>query len=281
MEQKKRNKTKTVIIVLAVLLALSLVALAGTLIIGKLYSHPGTVTVPDNLITPETETKSISPINGNENSGEAADAFIEADATPGNADTSGNTSLSGGSSTKRKAASINLYSQNARENKAFSVINMFPGDSETRYFRVRVAYRDRVTVHFNAVVRRGYEKLAEVLKVKITLLSTDELLYDGLMRDMPESVTHALSSPADTTEDLFYEIIAYLDTSVGNAYQNKALIADFKWWVLETGNLDDLPFTGDTLNTALLLTAAALSTAVCIVLLVTRKKKEDEADEKG
>ena len=55
MEQKK--KTKVIIIILAVLLGLSLLALAGTLIRARLTdSDPGAVTVPDNLITPEEDT---------------------------------------------------------------------------------------------------------------------------------------------------------------------------------------------------------------------------------
>ena len=55
MENKK--KVKIVIIVLAVLLGLSLLALGGTLVYNKLArSAPSTVTVPDNLITPDEDT---------------------------------------------------------------------------------------------------------------------------------------------------------------------------------------------------------------------------------
>ena len=55
MEQKK--KIKIVIIVLACLLGLSLLALGGTLVYNKLANKPpATVTVPDNLITPDEDT---------------------------------------------------------------------------------------------------------------------------------------------------------------------------------------------------------------------------------
>ena len=55
MEQKK--KIKIVIIVLACLLGLSLLALGGTLVYNKLANNPpATVTVPDNLITPDEDT---------------------------------------------------------------------------------------------------------------------------------------------------------------------------------------------------------------------------------
>ena len=54
---KKQNKIKIIIIVLAVLLALSLAALGGTLIYNKIANTtPATVTVPDNLITADEDT---------------------------------------------------------------------------------------------------------------------------------------------------------------------------------------------------------------------------------
>ena len=55
MEQKK--KIKVIIIVLACLLGLSLLALGGTLIYNKIANTASaTVTVPDNLITPDEDT---------------------------------------------------------------------------------------------------------------------------------------------------------------------------------------------------------------------------------
>ena len=38
---------------------------------------------------------------------------------------------------------------------------MFPGDKETKYFRVRVSHNGMVTVRYHADVRQGSEKLAE------------------------------------------------------------------------------------------------------------------------
>ena len=85
-----------------------------------------------------------------------------------------------------------------------------------------------------------------------------------------------MASKKSATDELYYEITAYLDTSVGNDYQNKDLIADFKWWVEETGNLDDSPQTGDTSNILLWAVLAAGSLGMIIILLVTRRRKEDE-----
>ena len=273
MEQKK--KIKIVIIVLACLLGLSLLALGGTLVHNKLANNtPATMTVPDNLITPDEDT---TKPDSSESNSQAPDSS-ETQTPSSSADTSSSAVQPTQSTTAevKKAATIELYNKQPEENTPFQVGNMFPGDAETKYFCVRVSYHDKITVHYKATVRPGYEKLAEVLKVRIKLLSTGETMYDGLMRDMPESLTHKLASKKSTTDELYYEITAYLDTSVGNDYQNKDLIADFKWWVEETGNLDDSPKTGDTSNILLWAVLAACSGSMMILLLVVRRRKEDE-----
>lgn len=247
MEQKK--KIKTAIIVLAILLALSLAALAGMLIRSRSASSPdATVTVPDNLITPDEEP---SPAPGGE-----TNTPTENPASPVAA---------------KQAATIKLFNRQSEDNTPFAVGNMFPGDAETKFYCVQVSYHDKVTVHYRATVRPGYEKLAEVLKIRVNLLTTGETLYDGLMAGMPESVTHSLASPDSTTDELYYEITAYLDTSVGNEYQNKDLIADFSWWVEETGNLDP-PKTGDTFQILLWVAGAAACGGLILLLIIRRRK---------
>ena len=278
MEQKK--KIKIIIIVLAILLGLSLLALGGTLIYNKIANTtPAAVTVPDNLITPDEDM--TKPDNSDSQAPDSSDTE-----KPDSSDTQTPSSSADASSSAvptqsttaeaKKAATVELYNKQPEENTPFQVGNMFPGDSETKYFRVRISYHDKITVHYKATVRPGYEKLAEVLKVRVKLLTTGETMYDGLMRDMPESLTHKLASKKSTTDELYYEITAYLDTSVGNDYQNKDLIADFRWWIEETGNLDDSPKTGDTSNILLWAVLAACSGSMMILLLVTRRRKEDE-----
>ena len=272
MEKKK----KTIIIILSVLLGLSLLGLGGALVYNKIANTtPATVTVPDNLITPDkdtiksdsSESNSQAPDNSNtekpDNSADTSSSAVPTQST--NAET-------------KKAATVELYNKQPEENTPFAVGNMFPGDIETKYFRVRVSYHDKITVHYKATVRPGYEKLAEVLKVRVNLLSTGETMYDGGIADMPESLTYKLSSLSTATDELYYEITAYLDTSVGNDYQNKDLIADFKWWVEETGNLDDSPKTGETSNILLWAVLAAGSLSMMLLLLVTRRRKEEDAN---
>ena len=272
---KQKKKIKVIIIVLACLLGLSLLALGGTLIYNKIANNtPATVTVPDNLITPDEDT--TKPDNSDSQAPDSSDTEKPDSSDTQTPNSSSATVEQSTTAETKKAATIELYNKQAEENTPFQVGNMFPGDSETKYFRVRVSYHDKITVHYKATVRPGYEKLAEVLKVRVRLLTTGEMLYDGLMRDMPESLTHKLASKKSTTDELYYEITAYLDTSVGNDYQNKDLIADFKWWVEETGNLDDPTITGDTSSIVLWAMLAACSGSMIILLLITRRRKEDK-----
>ena len=277
---KQKKKIKIVIIILAILLGISLTALGGTLLYNRLASRPAaTVTVPDNLITADEDT--TKPDSSDSQAPDSSDTEKPDGSYTKTPDSSAAASFSAvptqsTTAEVKKAATIELYNKQPEENTPFQVENMFPGDSETKYFRVRVSYHDKITVHYKATVRPGYEKLAEVLKVRVNLLSTGETMYDGLMRDMPESLTHKLASQKSTTDELYYEITAYLDTSVGNEYQNNDLIADFKWWVEETGNLDDSPQTGDTSNILLWAVLAACSLSMMILLLVVRMRKEDE-----
>ena len=154
---------------------------------------------------------------------------------------------------------------------------MFPGDAETKYYCVRVSHKGDVVLRFRVDVRPGYDKLAEVLKCRITLPDSGEELYDGLMRDMPASLNCALKTQQSTTSTVYYEITAYLETSVDNEYMNKDLIADFRWWVEETDNLVP-PQTGDNTNLMLWLCIVAISLFV-LILLWKKNSKEEQKNE--
>ena len=289
MEQKKK-KLRLVAIILGVVLALSLGGLVGTLISNGFFGgSEATVSVPDNLISLDTTTAPTLPetqpteATTDEPTGAATTATEDATVVP----TERSTTATAPATTKpsnnngtsqRKAATIDLYKGKADDNTPFKAENLFPGDVVTKYFRIKVSYEDKVTVHYHADIRPGYEKLAEVLKVRVVLLSDNgRVLYDGLMRDMPKSLTHKLSSAKRTSDELYYEITAYLDTSVGNEYQQKSLIADFRWWVEETGNLT--PPTGSDSHFTLWLTLAVASGAACLIVLIVYRRRKGEKHE--
>jgi len=307
---EKKRKITIIIVILAILLSLSLGLLAGVIAKKRRVNPaPTAATVTENHITPSSrETKpevdsSETEAEGTEMSAapdttaagrsEATAAVTTAETAASSENSSSsessssseNSSSSEGSSLSESSTAsedsdpgLSLYKRHAEENESFSVGNMFPGDRETRAFRVKVSYHDEVTVHFLTEVREGYEKLAEVMMVEVKLPESGEVLYDGLMRDMPDEVTVKLStSESSKVTELYYEITACLDTSVGNDYRNLSLVADFRWWVEEEGNLGPAPDTGDTSR---VLTWCILSTAslACLILLIyTRKRKEERS----
>lgn len=165
---------------------------------------------------------------------------------------------------------IELYNKQATDNVPFEVVNMFPADKITKDYRVMVSYHDKVIVQYQADIRKGYEKLAEVLKVAILL--NGDLVYDGLMKDMDKAIEYSLSSDDNTTSELHYQITVYLDSSVGNEYQNKELVADFKWWVEDSEYLDPLPDTGDQFNLAIWM--GLFVSSFSLGLLIVKRKQE-------
>ena len=277
---------------LSVLLAASLVALCSIIIYKNLKKQTVSVSVPDNYISDndkggsdtetapaaeETEaiTEEISVTAAQENT------YVTSSQKTGSAQTETETETEAAeteeASTKEvQAVGIVLSSRNSDDNVPFNVENMFPGDSITKYFRVEVYYKNTVYVRYHADIRPGYEKLAEVLKCRIKV--NGEVIYDGLMEDMPEAVTYTLTSDEKTTTALLYEITAYLDTDVGNDYMEKELIADFRWWVEEKGNLTPPP-TGDTSHVIIWAAVAVVSFSLLLVIIFKRRRRKEEVDE--
>ena len=97
MEQKK--KIKISIVILAILLGLSLLALGGTVVYNKLANAtPVTVTVPDNRITPDEDTTKPD---------DSASQAPDGSAVPPAQGTTAET---------KKAATIELYNKQPEEN---------------------------------------------------------------------------------------------------------------------------------------------------------------------
>ena len=270
MEERKK-RWKVVIIILSVLLVLSLAALAATRIYSYLSdTQPVTVMVPDNIITPDPanppETQASTEGVGGGTAASSSQTAGPESTAPG----------SSGSTASKEAAAlvISLFDKYAGENQPFQVRDMFPGDTQTRYFCVRISHTGDAVVRYHADIRDGYEKLAEVLMIQIRLPATGETLYDGLMRDMPSSLNYTLKADESTVDELYYEITAYLDTSVGNEYQFQQLAADFHWWVEETGSLGPNPQTGELSPVWLYISAAGLS-LLLLILLSKKRRKED------
>ena len=254
---QKLKKLRIVIIVLAALLAVSLAALAVTVIRASAHGDSATVSIPGNITS---------------GSAHAETAAYRTSTKPDGSRTQNAVSLSASGQARR--VTLSLYRKQPEDNTPFNVVNMLPGDAVTQNYNVRVSHSGDVTVRFRAIIRPGYEKLAEVLMLRVKLLNTGETLYDGLMRDMPRSVNHKLTASGSTTSDLEYELTAYLDTSVGNKYQNQELIADFHWWVegKEQSHLDS-PKTGDDSH-IVIFTVAAVAASIAVIILPVWRRRE-------
>lgn len=254
---QKLKKLRIVIIVLAALLAVSLAVLAVTVIRASAHGDSATVSIPGNITS---------------GSAHAETAAYRTSTKPDGSRTQSAVSLSASGQARR--VTLSLYRKQPEDNTPFNVVNMLPGDAVTQNYNVRVSHSGDVTVRFRAIIRPGYEKLAEVLMLRVKLLNTGETLYDGLMRDMPRSVNHKLTASGSTTSDLEYELTAYLDTSVGNEYQNQELVADFHWWVegKEQSHLDS-PKTGDDSRIVIFAVAAVAASIAVIILPVWRRRE--------
>lgn len=254
---QKLKKLRIVIIVLAALLAVSLAALAVTVIRASAHGDSATVSIPGNITSGSVHAETAAYRTSTKQDGSRTQSAV---------------SLSASGQARR--VTLSLYRKQPEDNTPFNVVNMLPGDAVTQNYNVRVSHSGDVTVRFRAIIRPGYEKLAEVLMLRVKLLNTGETLYDGLMRDMPRSVNHKLTASGSTTSDLEYELTAYLDTSVGNKYQNQELIADFHWWVegKEQSHLDS-PKTGDDSH-IVIFTVAAVAASIAVIILPVWRRRE-------
>ena len=166
---------------------------------------------------------------------------------------------------------ISLYSNHSSDNASFNITNMFPGDSVTNKYNVKVSYHDKVSVLFNVDYLDEYSKLASVTNIKVKLINDNKVLYDGFVCDLKDNnLSYALESSNNKTEVLEYEITISLDTSVNNDYQNKELKLDFIWSIdkEETKNLI-VPNTGYSSNIILWISLIIFS-LIMIVFLYKR-----------
>lgn len=176
------------------------------------------------------------------------------------------------SSANAEDASISIYKNHAEDSLPFNCTNMFPGDSITKDYNVKISHKAKATVSFRANIRDGYEKLSEVLMCKVVLQG--DTLYDGLMKDMPQSIDSVIPVNDKKSTELVYSITAYLSTSVGNDYMDKPLVADFKWWVEQEEVLE--PELGG--GFIIILWYALLTLSILMLILIAYIKRKDKKE---
>lgn len=293
MRKTEKKGMRTVIVVLSILLALSVAALCGVLIWQKLSSGHASVEVPDNAVTwNQTGADADTPDrDGLPDTTGGTDASRQP--SGGQTAQSGESVSGGGNSTTDYSVLLELYKRHASENAAFDATGMLPGDRVEQDYRLRLFANYSVTVHFTAKIQDNpaYQKLAEVLKMRVS--ADGQLLYEGLMRDIPASLDYKAPMPSRAQitggMDILYHIEVYLDgREVGNEYMNKVLKADFLWWVDDSRDPNPLdpdqkpdadhlvsPRTGDTAQPVLWLSLTSGSLALLLVLAVRKKRQQE------
>lgn len=244
-----KNYNKILIIALSFLVVINMSAVCISLMYNSNKFNNNSVNIPQDIIDKEEDHLDESP-NNNESSNDNL-VIDEID---------------------KEAEVIEINKNNTVDNKSFNVLNMLPGDHETEYYCIRVSYKDNITLKYNAKIKEDYDNLSDVLKIKVKLMNTNEILYDGLLKDMPDSINSNFFSTKSVTEDFYYEITTYLDTSVGNLYQNNKLVVDFEWRV-DDNNLEN-PSTGD--NIIFWVYGSGISGLLIVLLLLNLKDKRKD-----
>lgn len=122
---------------------------------------------------------------------------------------------------------IRLSSVDAEQSSRFVLENMFPGDRESKTYRIEILNGNVQAVSFRTEITSEKADLSEVLVVSIAVNNAENLLYAGPLKSIPTSLRAEM---IDGNEAEFM-ITAVLDTSVGNEYQAGELMLDFFWWV--------------------------------------------------
>ncbi len=242
-EEKQRisKKAKITIAVLLGLLILSAVILAARIIyINHFADKTVTAVVSDNLIGDDLSDEKKGTVEENLN-----DTDI------------------------KNAASIELHKKNPSDNEKFSVYNMLPGDSQVKYFNVLVNHNKSVKVYFDADVTSQTKNLAKALNIKITNLSTENIIYNGSFADInADGYGEIFSKSSNKQTTISFCIEISLPTATDNQYQDAALTADFKWYVKDLDALDS-PKTFDESNIAFL----AVLTIISVFLIIVLRRK--------
>lgn len=192
--------------------------------------------------------------------------------------------------TSGEGAALELFESQLCDNERFSVSDMLPGDSITEHFCIK-AYHDKdIELFFRADITEETKALGDVLRLRVIETSSGEIIADAPFRETDGREFSQIIKKAGGESTLYYEITAYLDTSVGNEFQNARLTADLSWYVEDDGGSagqdpgDDgaagssglTAKTGDTMNLALVVIMLLSALALAVVLLVCRRREGEK-----
>lgn len=274
-ENKRKNAhLRIVSIILAVLLVISVAALAARYIyLGIFASDPTTDTVTGNLIGESLSVQATAALGENEIQAENGYPTASAFALSSRSATAEVKTV--GTTSNGQTTSLELYQGVPEVNEKFTAENMLPGDAVKKNFSVKVNHKKEIALYFNTEITQETKNLSDVLQIKVTDLNSGEVLCNGSFAELNEkefSVLLPQNAQGSTTVN--YEIEVSADTSIGNEYQAAALMADFHWFVEDEGSLT--PDTDDYLTLGLWLVGFLLCAALLIVVFVMLKRAKGE-----
>lgn len=135
--------------------------------------------------------------------------------------------------------SLELYKKHENDNEPFQVSNMVPGDKVSQDFIVRIHHKDQVILYFKGLITKQSKDLGDVLQVRVTDKNSDKVICQGTFNTINnKEYSQEIAQSGSGQTDVTYQVDAWLDTSVGNAYQKAFLDADFQWYVKDDGNTE-------------------------------------------
>ncbi len=112
------------------------------------------------------------------------------------------------------------------------VSGMLPGDSNTKYYEVKLKHEGGVVLCFRADVAKSTNQLENALNLKVENRDNGALMCEGKLADIAGRIYEESFVDGNSSDTvLTYKITVSMDTSAGNEYQNSSLTLDFNWWI--------------------------------------------------
>ncbi len=233
------KRLKTAIIILLIIFAVSFMALAARIIYVSFYAdRDATVVVPDNILdVSDSEAVLGADASAPEYSEDEGAAYALSNILCDKPAEPRFMLLTSGTS---QAKVIELYRGQSADNDAFNAQNMFPGDTVTKYYCLKVYHRAYVAVRFDVTDITETKSLGNILNIKVTKYNEDgsgeEVVCNDSFNNIKGTTYNTVFSVNATKETIaYYKIEVSLPTSAGNEYQGASLSADFNWYAEDPG----------------------------------------------
>ncbi len=226
--EKVLKRLKTALLISLAVFIVSFIALAIRIVYVSFFAEQATtVVLPDNIV--EGQAGFLTPIcNPAENLlPRPAEAQTPLLSTP-----------------SPEAAVLELYRGQPADNDAFHAQNMFPGDTVTKYYCLKVYHGAALPVYFHVTDIQDTKSLGDILNIRVTQLDSEapQVLCDKSFSEIEGEAFPSvfLASPAGETI-VYYRIDISLPTAAGNEYQGASLTATFRWCAEAPAPNDPIP----------------------------------------